>query len=102
MTDISLNTLSKGLLDHSHFIRRTSLFGVFKYALLSSGGHDSADFMCIIARHFGDPCPHIRGFALEFYLVLAELFLDFETLDESDLRDCLENPASLESRGGRV
>lgn len=53
--------------------------------------------MRIIAKHFTDPCPKIRGFALEFYLILAELFLDFDEIDEASLRLYLRNPLRLDS-----
>jgi hypothetical protein len=53
--------------------------------------------MEIIAKHFTDPSVSIRGFALEFYLILAELFLEFDFLDPNITQQFLQNPETFES-----
>jgi hypothetical protein len=57
------------------------------------------DIMEIISKHFNDPSIEIRGYSLEFYLILAELFFDFDSLDGQLVQEYLQNPETYKSQG---
>lgn len=48
--------------------------------------------MELIANHFTDSSFQIRGFALEFYVILADIFIDFDSSNSESLAQYLERP----------
>ena len=60
------------------------------------------DIMEIIAKHFTDSSVSIRGYALEFYFIIAELFLGFDPLNPEIVKEYLKNPETFESKSEPV
>jgi hypothetical protein len=52
--------------------------------------------MELIANHFSDSSLEIRGFALEFYIILTEMYLDFSESNQEHISQYLQNPQKFQ------